>query len=429
MNILHISASDHDGGAAKAAYRIHLALTDEIQKFNSRSHFFASRRISSDPSVYTFNNSLSNHIRHWRNRFIAKALDCLQLRSISYRSYAMPGRNIFENLPAHVTRSPLIINLHWLGNDSLSIKGIGSLAFPVVWTLHDLWAVLATRHYFEDHKSNLPTDSQIQASKLKNSSTTDSFLDKYFWNLKARHWNNIKLIIAPSSWVANLSQSSPLTSHIPVLIIPHPLDLQLWRPYHPIESRRFFGLPERGPLILFGAVGGVEDPRKGADLLFESLSLLQDLASVNASIVIFGQSKPAKCEHQLPLPIRYMAHISDELTMARLYSACDVMVVPSRQETFGQTASEAQACGVPVVGFQVGGLVDIVEQEQTGFLVKPFDSVKLSCAIRRVVTDSKLRHRLSLNARTRAKRLWCHRIVARQYNEAYKYVAGSFFSK
>jgi len=55
--------------------------------------------------------------------------------------------------------------------------------------------------------------------------------------------------------------------------------------------------------------------------------------------------------------------------------------VPSRHETFGQAASEAQACGTPVVAFSVGGLQDIVLPKKTGFLAEPFEALSLAAGI------------------------------------------------
>jgi glycosyltransferase involved in cell wall biosynthesis len=97
-------------------------------------------------------------------------------------------------------------------------------------------------------------------------------------------------------------------------------------------------------------------------------------------LVVFGQHAP-RSPSSLGLPIHYTGHLHDDRSLRVLYSAADAMVVPSRQEAFGQTASEAHACGTPVVAFNTGGLADIVEHQSTGYLSKAFDTEDLAQGI------------------------------------------------
>ena len=80
--------------------------------------------------------------------------------------------------------------------------------------------------------------------------------------------------------------------------------------------------------------------------------------------------------------------VTEDRLLAMFYSAADVMVVPSRQEAFGQTALEAFACGRPVVAFDVGGLPDIVDHQSTGWLARPFDTEDLAAGIAWVLGDA-----------------------------------------
>jgi glycosyltransferase involved in cell wall biosynthesis len=108
------------------------------------------------------------------------------------------------------------------------------------------------------------------------------------------------------------------------------------------------------------------------------------------------------------------------LTLSILYNAVDVMVVPSRQEAFGQTASEAHACGTPVVAFDGGGLTDIVKHLQTGYLAKPFNSASLAEGIIWVLSD-KVRHAsLSVASRRQALDHFSYSVVAEQYRKIYE---------
>ena len=110
------------------------------------------------------------------------------------------------------------------------------------------------------------------------------------------------------------------------------------------------------------------------------LKSLEYMKIKNTELVIFGESKPEKNQN-LKIPIHYMGDIFDDKNLQELYSAADVMVVPSRQDNLPNTALEAQACGVPVVSFDVGGLPDIIKHQVTGFIAKPFNIKDLSRGI------------------------------------------------
>lgn len=140
-----------------------------------------------------------------------------------------------------------------------------------------------------------------------------------------------------------------------------------------------------------------------------------------AHLVVFGQVAP---RHSLDLgfPIHYTGHLFDDLSLRAVYSAADVMVVPSRQEAFGQTASEAHACGTPVVAFNTSGLADIVSHEITGYLASPFDTEDLAQGIMWTLSDSQRLSRLRANSRERAVNLFTYALVAEQHRQVYSQV-------
>lgn len=124
-------------------------------------------------------------------------------------------------------------------------------------------------------------------------------------------------------------------------------------------------------MILFGALDGAADPRKGFDLLTAALQYLAaDPSLSDLTAVVLGQAEPAQ-PLQLPLPVRYLGRWRDDLTLALAYAAADVVVVPSRLDNLPQSATEALACGTPVVAFRQGGLTDLVEHRRNGWLAAP----------------------------------------------------------
>jgi glycosyltransferase involved in cell wall biosynthesis len=96
------------------------------------------------------------------------------------------------------------------------------------------------------------------------------------------------------------------------------------------------------------------------------------------------------------------------------------MIVPSRQENLPQTATEAQACGCPVLAFDSTGLPDAVDHTVTGYLARAFDVDDLVHGLRWILEDDHRRNQLRINARERAERLWSHAVVVPQYQAIYK---------
>jgi glycosyltransferase involved in cell wall biosynthesis len=106
------------------------------------------------------------------------------------------------------------------------------------------------------------------------------------------------------------------------------------------QALALLGLPANHPLVLFGAMGGSADPRKGADLLLEALQRLRSQVAGTPleplELVVFGQSRPAQ-PPDLGFPIHYSGHLHDDLSLRLLYAAADVFVIPSRQDNLPNT--------------------------------------------------------------------------------------------
>ena len=320
-----------------------------------------------------------------------------------------------------------LLHLHWLGDGTLSIEEIGRLPMPLVWTLHDQWAFCGAEHYTSPP---LPGETASSDERFADGYSlvsrptheTGPDLNRRTWLRKRRAWRRSMKIVCPSQWLADCARRSTLMGDWPITVIPCPIDLNVWAPCDQAQARTLLGLPDDRPLVLFDAIGGSADPRKGADLLLEALQRLRSQVTgtplEQLELVVFGQSRPAQ-PPDLGFPIHYSGPLHDDLSLRLLYAAADVMVVPSRQEAFGQTASEALACGTPVVAFATGGLVDIVDPLSTGALAEPFDPFSLTASIRWVLEDPQRRMQLGVTARQRAEQLWSSQVVSAMYAELY----------
>jgi glycosyltransferase involved in cell wall biosynthesis len=202
-----------------------------------------------------------------------------------------------------------------------------------------------------------------------------------------------------------------------VVNLPNPINADIFKPIDKFQSRMLWNLPKDKKLVLFGAVLATSTSYKGYDLLIEALN---KISSENVEFVVFGSSEPKKLL-KLPHQIRYLGHLNDDVSLVSLYSACNVVVVPSKREAFGQTASEALACGTPVVAFEIGGLPDIIDHKINGYLAQPFDTSDLAKGIDWVLNAENYGE-LSENAREKAVREFDYGIVAKKYISLYKEV-------
>ena len=206
----------------------------------------------------------------------------------------------------------------------------------------------------------------------------------------------------------------------PVSVVPNPIDTDRWSQIEQRLARELLGLPLEAPLLLFGAMGGGRDPRKGFDLLLAALEQLRAEPSLQElQLVVFGQLAPLEAT-EFGFPIHYTGHLHDDLSLRALYSAADLLVVPSRQDNLSNTGVEAHACGTPVVAFRTGNLPDIVDHQRTGYLAQPFDPPDLAAGISWVLADPSRRQALGHAARQRAVRLWNPAQMAELYEKVYR---------
>jgi len=202
----------------------------------------------------------------------------------------------------------------------------------------------------------------------------------------------------------------------PVTVIPNPIDTDIWKPLSQSIARELLGLPAAIPLLLFGAVGGTNDPCKGFSVLQEALSRMRsEPMAKDIELIVFGEGEP-RYPVDLGYPVHYVGHIHDDLTLRILYSAADVMLVPSAIEAFGQTAAEANACGTPVVAFDTSGLRDIVEHRRNGYLAEAFDPEDFAAGILWVYQKlAATKERFKADVRETAVKRFDYRVVAPQY--------------
>lgn len=407
MKINIVSHSDISGGAARAAYRLHRALIDN----DFQSRMLVKQKISDDYTVIPITPAPQYYLSKVVTFFSSLLLKLQRTKNPVLHSANFFGSKVYHEIQSSDAD---VINLHWINFETLSIKQIGQINKPIVMTLHDMWAFCGGEHYCNDNTSSRFRLGYEPQNKQDISPGID--LNRLIWSKKMKKWEKKFTIVTPSTWLSQCARDSKLFSGWDIHTIPNALNTDVFKPVNKIFARDLLNLPLNKKIIGFGAIGGGSDPRKGFDLLQDALNKLSsDESSIS---VVFGQSTPENIP-ELALPLLYIGRLYDDETLALLYNAIDVMVVPSRQENLPQTATEAQACGCPVVSFNSTGFPDAIEHKITGYLAKPFDTQDLAYGIEWCLTNN-ADGSLSQNCRDRAVSLWSFFNVANQYAKLYE---------
>ncbi|MFQ1966698.1 glycosyltransferase family 4 protein [Aeromonas veronii] len=410
MKILHISYTDVIGGAARAAYRLHRAqLAAGIE---SR---MVVRSKNSDDWTVQGPISRAKKLLNIVSMFVGTQLMRLQRsQNVNFHSSCWLPSNLAKEINASDAD---VVHLHWVAGETMSIEDIGRIKKPIVWTIHDMWPFCGSEHVTE-YGENARWRSGYTKSN-RNVFDRGFDLDRYTWQRKNKAWRQPMHIIAPSHWLAECAKGSALFQEKPIVVIPNTLNTEIYKPLDKVFCRKALNFPVDIKIILFGAMGGGKDPNKGYDLLVAALETLSaTYTREDVLCVVFGQGEPQQVP-TLPFKTHWLGHIHDDATLALLYNAATVMVVPSKQEAFGQTASEAQACGTPVVAFDCTGLTDVVKHLQTGYLAKAYDSKDMAVGLQLILASPAECQRLANNARMRAENLWATDKVVEQYKMVY----------
>ncbi len=411
MRILTINFSDLDGGAARAAYRLHQGLLT----IGVGSRMYVQNRSSDDRFVDAPSTAFA--------KAASKVRPSLDLRPVSrYPNYQrkmfspawMPSRGLVDLINGSDAD---VVHMHWVNGGMLRIEDLARIQRPIVWSMHDMWPFTGGCHYDEECGRYA---SHCGACPILGSDRERDLSYKVF-ERKSRIYRSLRPItfVGLSHWMATSARNSALAQGHNVVELPNPIDTEVFKPVDRMEARRMLGLPLDRPLILFGAVNATADPRKG----FRHLAAALELIPQNSvELVIFGSSRP-KDPPRLGHPMHYVGRLSDDVSLALLYNAADVSVVPSVQENLSNTIVESLSCGTPAVAFRIGGNPDMIDHQQNGYLARPFDAADLASGIRQALDNGTGAWRRA--ARVSAVERFGMLRVAERYKELYGSIISS----
>lgn len=414
MKIVHLTNSDYKGGAARACYRIHKSL----QMLGEDSKILTQQKLTNDDSVFSINDSTSQNIF----TTFRKGYDWLTIQSLTKQER---GRFTFPYFGTDISKNELIqnadiISLQWINEGFLSLnslKKLKSLDKPIVWTCHDMWAFTGGCHYAGDCDKYLSECKNCPSLKI---SSKKDFSNKTF-NAKKDLYNSMNLsIITCSNWLAGEVTKSELLKNKVVQVIPNPIETDIYIQYDKNVVRKKLNLPEDKFLILFVSMT-VKDERKGFSYLKSGLKKLFEINKQNnIELVVLGAAEESLI-HDLPFKTNLLGRLNEAKEIAELYSAVDLFVAPSLEDNLPNTVLESLSCGTPVAAFNIGGMPDMIDHKQNGFLAKEKDEEDLMNGILWYLNlEEENKKFIRANARQKVLNNFTHEIVGKKYQEFYR---------
>lgn len=373
MKVLIVNTYDVQGGAAKAAYRLHHGLLSA----NQHSTLLSRHAVSHDETVLNITVKPSSVEEICLTCFDAIQADYIDLNrsELTNTFFSMPYPGI-DLSPLDSVQSADVINLHWVARfqSPTTIKNLSALGKPIIWTLHDMWAFTGGCHF-----SSGCLKYQRRCSSCPQLVDDPYHLTEAILKDKMQAWADTPItIVTPSEWLADCARSSSLFRNNRIEVIPNSLEVDVFVPIPKDQAKRSLDIEPDVITILFGA-GSAEEERKGLSELVQALHVCHShprfqtlVADHQIQLLCFGH--PSDLLTTLNIPVRSLGFVTSDEQLRQIYSAADVFALPSLEDNLPNTMLEAMSCGTPVVAFNVGGVPDVVKDGVHGRLAPVRDT-------------------------------------------------------
>ena len=418
MRVLIVNTSERIGGAAIAAGR----LVEALKNNGIKAKMLVREKQTDRLSVIELKR---NWWRVWQ--FIWE-------RILIWKENRFKKHNLFAvdiaNTGTDITTIPEfqaadIIHLHWINQGMLSLNDIRKIlqsGKPVVWTMHDMWPCTGICHHAREcdkyHQECHPCPYIHKGGGKKDLS------NQVFKKKKEVYQSAPVTFVTCSRWLKERAGQSALLKGHTIVDIPNPISTGLFKPQNALAARNKMELPTDKKLILFGSVK-VTDKRKGIDYFIESCKLLAEKypeMKEELGVVVYG--KNSECLKPLiPFQVYALDYISNEKDLVNIYNAVDLYVTPSLEENLPTTIMEAMACGVPCVGFNVGGIPEMIDHLHNGYVAEYKSAEDLANGIIWTLSESEYQS-LSEEACRKAVSNYSESIVAKKYIDIYNKITG-----
>lgn len=348
MKILIIGTTDIIGGAAKVSWDI----KDALEKRGDDVSMFVADKRSSDPMVKIIPR------QKWR-KFLGFLLATEDLLSSDWILKTPEYKNAD------------IVHCHNLHGRYFNLSTLQKMSVekPVVWTLHDEWAITPHGAY------------TIEGNEMKygllvcpDKNTPPRILwdnTKYLAWRKNSIYRKSKLhIVTPSQWLKKRVEKTILSLQ-DVRFIPNGVDADIFKMSDKVLARQKLNLPLNKKIVLFLANDAKNNMWKGWKYTEEIIRKYKD--DKNMLFVSVGNHSV----HQDESNVKYLSHLEKKEDIALYYSASDILLFTSIAENFPLVILEAMGCGLPIVSFDVGGVKEVVAHKENGYISKYKDTESL----------------------------------------------------
>lgn len=415
MRVLIINTSERMGGAAIAASR----LMEALKSSGIKAKMLVRDKQTDQVTVVPLRKSWWHLWQFVWERVVIWKANRFKKHNLFAVDIANTGTDI-TSLPEF--RQADVIHLHWINQGMLSLKDLRKIfqsGKPIVWTLHDMWPITGICHHAQDCVNY---QTQCHSCPLLYKGSPSDLSYQVFFKKQQLYKRANLTFVACSQWLEGLTRKSSLSAGHDITNIPNPINTNLFHPVEKTAVRRQLHLPVEKKLLLFSSMK-ITDKRKGIDYLVEACRMLVQQYPAfceKLGVVVMG-SESQQYADLFPFPIYCIDYVSSEKEIANVYNAVDLFVTPSLQENLPNTIAEAMSCGVPCVGFHIGGIPQMIDHLHNGYVAQYKSAEDLANGIYWSLNERDY-DALSEEARRKAVNTYSERIIAMKYIRIYNQI-------
>jgi glycosyltransferase involved in cell wall biosynthesis len=408
VKILFINKYENSGGAAIAAQRIAEGLS---QYYHTENHFVVGTHQAS-AGVTVSRPGMARNV-------VERGLNVISNRlGLQYLYFPFSSPAIMR--AAHAFK-PDVISLHNIhgGYFDTALLPRLSVVAPIVWTLHDMWALTGNAaHTFGDTSWKA---GRAGKSEHRHSPAMGLPTGNYLMKRKQRLYAASDLhIVSPSEWLYDMTMESPLTREEPLYHIPNPIDTDYFRPQDKAASRQALGLPAAAQVITFVSERLFNSEFKGGAELLNILHLIDEQLDRKVYLLMIGKDRlPGTFKH---LECVYTGYVRDTQKMMQCYSASDIFFYPTKADNLPNVLIEAGSCETACITFDVGGCREIVKDGETGHVIAPGNQQQFAAHTLSLLNDPATCRQFGKAARVYVEQHFGMKVVAAQYYQLFQSV-------